>query len=154
MIEALGSVTGIYNIEPSSNGGINSDPMERSIGTVMSNAMTLIAIVILRYFSTQWIIGSYIRIKNLVIGFAVSSLKLPRMSIVINTGISVITTAAEAIMTNVFVYARGWNIFPSCPVNKKTGRKPTRIINSEKKIALPTCFADMIEISRYSSFVK
>ena len=47
------------------------------------------------------------RMKNLVMGFADSGLKLPLMSMVINTGMSVITTRAEEIMTNVFVKARG-----------------------------------------------
>jgi hypothetical protein len=73
---------------------------------------------------------------------------------VISTGISVITTIADEIMTNDFVYASGWKSFPSWPVSRNTGRNPTRIINSEKKIALPTCLADNMEMSRYSSLVR
>ena len=87
-------------------------------------------------------------------GFFSSGLNLPRISIVIKTGISEITTIAAPTIVNVFVNASGLNNFPSCPVNKKTGRNETKIISSEKKIARPTCFAESIEILLYSSFVR
>jgi len=77
-----------------------------------------------------------IGMKNRVTGLYDSGLKFPLINIVISTGISVMTTIADEIITNDFVYASGWNSFPSWPVSKNTGRNPTRIINSEKKIAL------------------
>ena len=46
--EAFGSVTGIYRSDPSSSGGMNSDPIESSMGTVTRRAATLMAIVALR----------------------------------------------------------------------------------------------------------
>ena len=83
------------------------------MGTVIASAIRLIAIVIFLCFKTQCITGSYILIKKFVTGFLFSGLNFPRISIVIKTGIKVISTIAEPASINVFVNARGLNNFPS-----------------------------------------
>jgi hypothetical protein len=50
-----GKVTGINKIEPSSNGGINSLPKLRSNGMLISKAIMLMPMVVLRQVSTSLI---------------------------------------------------------------------------------------------------
>src|SRR5258708_14393094 len=64
------------------------------------------------------------------------------MNRMMSTGTSVIAKTEEKPTASVFVHARGRNMRPSCASNKKTGRKETTMITSEKKIAGPTCFAE------------
>ena len=45
---------------------------------------------------------------------------------------------ATPISANVFVYASGWNIFPSRPESAKTGRNERIVMSTEKKIGRPT----------------
>jgi hypothetical protein len=47
------------------------------------------------------------------------------------TGASVTTSIASTIRIKVFVYASGWNNFPSCPVSKNTGRNEVMMITVE-----------------------
>ena len=57
-------------------------------------------------------------------------------------------------IANVFVNAKGWNSFPSIPVNAKTGTKARIMIVIAKKIGRPTSRAAPSVISpileRYS----
>jgi len=54
----------------------------------------------------------------------------------------------ENATAKVFVQAKGRNIRPSWASSKKTGRKETRMMRREKKIAGPTCFAAPMRIKR------
>ncbi len=131
VMEAEGSVTGINRRLPSSSGGINSDPILISIGTAINRATIFIAIVVFRHFNTQRITGAYRLLRTRVIGFSFSLRNFPRVSMVINIGTSVMAIIAEPARTNVLVKARGRKSFPSCPSNKKTGRKDTTMIATE-----------------------
>src|SRR6266481_7262192 len=84
----------------------------------------------------------------LEMGFRDSGVSRPRMNKIMSTGTSVMAKTEEKPTASVFVHARGRNIRPSCAYNKKTGRKETTIITSEKKIAGPTCFAESNRIFR------
>ena len=72
------------------------------------------------------------------------------MNMTINTGTRVIASNDENPTASVLVHARGRNIRPSWASSKKTGRKDTTIITSEKNNAGPTCFAASIRIVRRS----
>jgi hypothetical protein len=76
-------------------------------------------------------------------GFAVSGRNLPRMKKDNNTGASVTTSIASTAMINVLVYARGPNNFPSCPVNKNTGRNEAMIITVEKNTPRDTILQEL-----------
>jgi len=83
--------------------------------------------------------GSYIFSNVLFTGLELSGLNLPLIKKDISTGANVITSTASTIKIKVFVYARGPNNFPSCPVNKKTGKKEAMMIIVEKNTPLDTC---------------
>src|SRR6266478_1525298 len=84
----------------------------------------------------------------LEMGFRDSGISRPRMNRIMSTGTSVIAKTEEKPTASVFVHANGRNIRPSCASNKKTGRKETTTITSEKKIAGPTCFVESKRIVR------
>src|SRR5439155_19913281 len=84
----------------------------------------------------------------LEMGFRDSGISRPRMNRIMSTGTSVIAKTEEKPTASVLVHANGRNIRPSCASNKKTGRKETTMITSEKKIAGPTCFAESKRIYR------
>jgi len=56
-LETSGKVTGINSNEPSSNGGMNSEPKRVIIIIPTVNATKLIPIVVLRHFKPQFNLG-------------------------------------------------------------------------------------------------
>ena len=58
-----------------------------------------------------------------------------------STGTRVMARTEEKPTARVLVQARGRNMRPSCDSSKKTGRKETTMITSEKNMAGPTCLA-------------
>src|SRR5665647_3617562 len=143
VLEISGIVTGINRIEPSSNGGINSLPKLMMSGILTSNAIMFIAIVVLRHLIHQRMSGSYIFPNPLLIGLWFSGVNFPFIKNEINTGVSVITSMASTATINVLVNANGPNNFPSCPVNKNTGKKEAIIIMVEKNTPLETCLHEL-----------
>jgi len=79
-------------------------------------------------------------------GSAITGRGRPRMKRTISTGTSVMASKDEKPTANVFVQASGRNIRPSWASSRKTGRKDTTMMSSEKKIAGPTCFAESNKI--------
>src|SRR5678815_4325238 len=106
-LETSGSVTGINNNEPSSSGGMNSEPSLVSITIPVINAITFTARMVLRHLKHQSRIGVYIFSNVLVIGFAFSGFNLPFNMKEISTGVSVIARNASTSNMNVFVQANG-----------------------------------------------
>ena len=56
-------------------------------------------------------------------------------------GIMVKATITDAINAKVFVKAKGLKSFPSGPVIVNTGRKPTTVVETAVRTALPTSVA-------------
>ena len=69
------------------------------------------------------------------------------MKSVINTGVKVIASSAETSITALLVNASGIKSLPSCPCNKNTGAKLSKIISVAKKTGFATCLhAEMITL--------
>src|SRR5579875_3676685 len=83
-------------------------------------------------------------------GFWDSGRSLPRIKISMRTGTKVMDKIEEMLMDSVLVQASGLNMRPSWACKRKTGRKETTIITSEKKRAGPTSLAASIKIRRLS----
>src|SRR5713226_10303931 len=113
-------------------------PMRHASGTVTTRKMRLRSNVVFRYRRQNRRTGKYKACVHREKGFSDSGLKWPRMKITIKTGTSVMARIEEKATERVFVHARGRNMRPSCASNRNTGRKETRIMSNEKKIAGPT----------------
>ena len=121
---------------------MNSLPSANSNGIVSGMTAKLISSAAHFQRSASRRIGSYRNPKNREIGLADSGLnRLPRISIVISTGTSVIDSSDAKTIAEVLVNASGRNIRPSCASSRNTGTNDTMMIASEKKIARPTCLA-------------
>src|SRR5881397_2236257 len=81
-------------------------------------------------------------------GFCDSGRSRPLMKKSINAGTTVTASKEEKATDKVLVHASGRNILPSWASSRKTGRKETTMIISEKKSAGPTCFAESKRIFR------
>ncbi len=84
-------------------------------------------------------------------GLAVSRGMRPRTRYPINTGTSVIESAAAAAIVYDLVKASGENSRPSCASNVKMGRKDSVMTSSEKKRAGPTSTAACVTSSHRSA---
>src|SRR5579884_1545200 len=86
-------------------------------------------------------------------GFSDSGRSLPRIKISIRTGTRVMDKIDEMLMDRVLVQVSGLNMRPSWASSRKTGRKETTMITSEKKSAGPTSLAPAIRMRRRSRAV-
>ena len=98
--------------------------------------------------------GIYNHDKPLFTGFLCSASTLPLMKYPINTGTSVIASAADAAIAYVLVKASGANILPSCASRVNTGTKLTVIISKRKNSAGRTSVAESTTICQRFSFVS
>src|SRR5713101_7634103 len=147
-MEIPGSDVGMYNEEPSYSGGMNWLPSLNINGNVTIRNTRFRSSVVFRYFKQRRSTGRYKACVIREMGFSDSGRNLPFMNMTISTGTSVMAKTEEKPTASVFVHANGLNIRPSCASSKKTGRKETTMITSEKKIAGPTCFAESKRIFR------
>ena len=98
-----GNVVGMTSREPSSSGGMNSDPRRWNTGTVATMSTMAAATTRNRKRTTSTAIGRYTALRSRLTGFVASVRKRPRSSSTINGGASVIDRIAAANMANVLV---------------------------------------------------
>src|SRR5258707_4471216 len=131
VIPIPGREVGMYNDDPSYNGGMNWLPNLNISGNVTTRKSRFSKSVVLRYFKQRRRMGRYRACVKREIGFADSGLSLPLMKITINTGTSVIASNDENPTAKVLVQASGLNIRPSLGSSRKTGMKHTTMISNE-----------------------
>lgn len=157
LFDTSGRVTGMNNNEPSSKGGINSEPKRRTKGILPNTIRTETAMTV---FFQRWQrrkTGLYIFIKKLATGFLLSGMSFPFINERSNMGTMKRATMAEPIMVNVFVQTKGANNFFSCPSKNKMGANEMSVTRMEKYTARPTVRDErsiiVIRSSSLSSFV-
>jgi len=79
LMDMLGKVTGMYSSEPSSRGGMNSEPRFMNRGTAMARARMFRAMVVFFQTSAQRMTGEYNFMKKAETGLELSGGILPRM---------------------------------------------------------------------------
>src|SRR5216683_1239877 len=121
-MEIPGKAVGMYNAEPSNNGGMNWLPILSAKGSVMTRKIRLRSSVVLRNRRQSRSTGRYRACVTRDSGFRDSGRRRPRMKRTISTGTSVMASKDEKPTASVFVQASGRNIRPSCASSKKTGR--------------------------------
>src|SRR6266568_5856095 len=149
-MEIPGKAVGTYKAERSNRGGINWLPILSAKGSVTTRKIRLSSNVVLRNRRQSRRTGRYRACVTRDSGFCDSGRRRPRIKRTISTGTRVMASNDEKPTANVFVQASGRNIRPSCASSKKTGRKETTMIKSEKKMAGPTCLAESSKILRLS----
>ncbi len=150
----------MYSKEPSSSGGMNSDPSLSNTGTVRITVATAPAITNHFQRRDQAHRGSYSRMRILLIGWLSSEWILPTSTALVTrasqrgrnskffmwvktsriAGSSVMARTAAMIIEKFLVYASGLKRRPSCASRVRTGRKETAITSRAKKLGPPTSF--------------
>ena len=102
-IDMPGKVVGMTSNEPSSSGGMNSEPSRRNTGTVAIMSTAAAATTSMRWRTTNDGDGAIDALRKRFSGLLASVRKRPRSSSIISGGASVMDSTAAANMANVFV---------------------------------------------------
>ena len=152
VIEALGRVTGMSRIVPSSKGGINSLPiMGNSTPAATTRAIVRPNGIHLKR-SAHFRPAMYILTRNLTMGFSSSLRSLPFKKKVARAGTRVMASTAVPTIARLLVKARGQKSLPSIPLRAKTGMKDRIMITTEKNMGGPTTLEDSRTTSLMSPF--
>ena len=117
---------------------MNSLARNFTTGTVRAMSTSAPAITDQRKRRAKRQTGSYRRPRRRLTGLWSSSRIFPRMKVVAMAGTSVIESNAANAIEKVLVQASGEKRRPSVPSSVNTGRNPTVMTSSEKKIGRPT----------------